>query len=464
MEGFRLKIGLEIHAQLRVRGKLFSAEPSGDGAPNEHISPWSTGQPGVLPVFNPACLAPALRAAAALKFTVANSLEFDRKHYFYADLPKGYQISQNRNPLGISGELFFLDQEEKPQTLRLRSLLLEEDSGKSIHFPAENHSRLDFNRAGMALLEIVSEPDLTSGADAALAARALRDYLQALAVCNGQMEAGEFRVDVNLSVHSNDVHGPRVEIKNLNSFRHIRRAIQYEAARHASLIRQGEMPRAGTYTWLDDEGKTHFLREKPGYYWLPEPDFLPIRLSQHIHSENSVPSPTRQLWELSQTIGMEPAKRVGSAPAGLRTLFERIQSSIGPERAFSWMVFVQQHEVNGEDLAEKIEFLEAAQRDHRLSGEHEAQQSLLEWLKVPELSGSEWLKNHETRTRFSDAELHQLAAKILSANADLVRQYHAGKLGLFGFFMGEMMKTVQGAVAPGRIKSILQSELNKAQK
>lgn len=290
-------IGLEVHCQLQTEAKLFSPEPATSGAaPNTHVDPVSLGHPGTLPVLNERALELALRLGLATDCQIARRSAFARKHYFYPDLPKGYQITQHDDPLCYDGRLEIALGEDRAgtngsaeavrtRTVGLRRVHLEEDAGKSIHDRERGASLLDFNRCGVPLVEVVTEPDLRAPYEARLFLKELRQLARYLRVCDGHMETGALRCDANISLRrrGGPPHGAKVELKNLNSFRHVERALAYEVARQERVLESGGPVAPETRRWDARAQETRVLRTKetaPDYRYFPEPDLPPLTIGE----------------------------------------------------------------------------------------------------------------------------------------------------------------------------------------
>ncbi|MCA9600467.1 MAG: Asp-tRNA(Asn)/Glu-tRNA(Gln) amidotransferase subunit GatB, partial [Myxococcales bacterium] len=269
-------IGLEVHAQLLTASKLFSSASASYGAPpNTNISPLCLALPGALPVPNREAIRLAVRAAVALELTVQRESRFDRKHYFYPDLPKGYQISQYDRPVALEGGLE-VESESGPRRIRIQRIHLEEDAAKNLHDTGSRNTQVDFNRAGVPLIEIVSHPDLRSAAEAESYLRRLREVLMFAGVNDGNLEEGSFRCDANVSIRpvGQEKFGTRVELKNINSFRFVRKAIEHEIARQEAVLGGGGAVVQETRTWVDAQGKTLPMRGKEeahDYRYFPDP-------------------------------------------------------------------------------------------------------------------------------------------------------------------------------------------------
>ncbi|MEO0473487.1 MAG: Asp-tRNA(Asn)/Glu-tRNA(Gln) amidotransferase subunit GatB, partial [Bacteroidota bacterium] len=279
-------IGLEIHIQLQTRSKMFATEAFSFGQPPNHcVSPISLAHPGALPSINQAAVSHAIRLGLALGCTISEQCFFDRKNYFYPDLPKGYQISQDQQPICIGGKLAIRDKDGSYRDIRIHHIHIEEDAGKSVHDQDPENSLIDLNRAGVGLLELVTEPDLRTPEEAAAFMSEIRTLVRYLEVCDGDMEKGSLRCDANVSVMKKEAteFGPRVEIKNMNSFNFITKAAHYEIGRQIDELEDGGSIQQETRLWDTVRERTQPMREKEtadDYRYFPEPDLLPLHISQ----------------------------------------------------------------------------------------------------------------------------------------------------------------------------------------
>ncbi|MEX1298397.1 MAG: Asp-tRNA(Asn)/Glu-tRNA(Gln) amidotransferase subunit GatB, partial [Desulfotignum sp.] len=283
---FEPVIGLEVHAQLKTDTKIFCACPTTFGnEPNANTCPVCTGMPGVLPVLNKKAVTFAIRAALATHCTIAEQSRFDRKNYFYPDLPKGYQISQYAAPIAEHGRLEIETGQTGVRTIGITRIHMEEDAGKLIHDPVRGKSLVDLNRTGVPLIEIVSEPDMHTPAEAGAYLRKLHAILKYIDVCDGNMEQGSFRCDANISLRprGQDAFGTRTELKNLNSFRHVEKAIQYEIDRQTFILEKGDAVIQETRLWDPEKNRTVSMRGKEeahDYRYFPDPDLVPLMVDK----------------------------------------------------------------------------------------------------------------------------------------------------------------------------------------
>ena len=285
MMSYQVVIGVEVHAQLRTQSKLFCSCGTAFGlSPNSQTCPVCLGLPGTLPVLNRVAVDMAIRVGLALNCSIRTDNHFARKNYFYPDLPKGYQISQYEAPICENGWLE-IQPSDGVQRIRIRRAHLEEDAGKNVHLPGSSDSRVDLNRTGTPLLEIVTEPDMHSAEDVDAYLKSLRDILMYLDVCDGNMEQGNLRCEPNISLRATaaDPFGTKVELKNINSFRFVRDAIEYEVTRQAKILADGGTIQQETRLWDEVQGQTVVMRSKEeahDYRYFPDPDLLPLHLEQ----------------------------------------------------------------------------------------------------------------------------------------------------------------------------------------
>ncbi len=468
-------IGLEVHAQLKTRSKLFSPCPVAGGstadlAPNTFVDEVILALPGTLPVPNAEAIRLAVRLGLALGSTIDRRSQFSRKHYFYPDLPKGYQISQYEDPICRGGTVpVFLD--GALRTFALRRIHLEEDAGKTIHDPRRNESRVDLNRAGVALLEIVSEPVLASSEEAIAYLKALHRLVVWLGVCDGDMEAGNFRCDANVSVRRpGEPLGTRTEIKNVNSFRFVGLAIDAEIKRQIELLERGGSVVQETRGWDEGSGQTRALRGKEDahdYRYFPDPDLLVIDVAESlIHAEE------RALPELPHLRQRRFVDALGLSPYDAEVLtqdkvradyFEAVAARVEPKLAANWLINdllgalsksgldLVQSPVLPETLAALIAHLTAGTLSSRMA--KDALQALLQGADL-----ERWVAEHGGQVSDS-AALVQVIEPILDKNAAQVADFLGGKDKLFGFFVGQAMKALGGKANPEELQRILRERL-----
>jgi aspartyl-tRNA(Asn)/glutamyl-tRNA(Gln) amidotransferase subunit B len=485
--GYEAVIGLEVHAQLLTRTKQFCACRTSFGAdPNTNVCPVCLGLPGALPVLNREAVEMAVRTALALGCTIRETSVFARKNYFYPDLPKGYQISQYDQPFSEGGALDIPLAEDPGRSKRvgITRVHLEEDAGKNLHGMAEapGKSVIDLNRAGTPLIEIVGEPDLRGPEEAVAYLKRLRDVLVALEVNDGNLEEGSFRCDVNISVRkvgSREL-GTRVEIKNVNSFRHIHRAIEHEFARLVACVEAGETFRQHTRQWNDAEGRTVFLREKEGsddYRYFPEPDLPPLVLDpawvdQLRSGLPELPEARRRRFVGALGLTAYDAEVLTSHPK-IGDYFEAVlQTRPGDagwaKRAANFVMNevladVRVHGLRAElpVSADQVVELLAMVDAQTISGKQAKQ--VYGAIRGTGRSPSDYVRAEGIAQVSDSSALEALCRSLLDANPKQVASYQAGKTGVMGFFVGQVMKETKGSANPALVNEILQRLLAEPQ-
>lgn len=467
---FEPVIGLEVHAQLLTRTKAFCAcATSFGGEPNTSVCPVCLGLPGTLPVLNGEAVRMAVRAALALGLTVHEKSIFARKSYFYPDLPKGYQISQFDEPLSTDGELEIQVGDAPPKKAGIARIHMEEDAGKNLH-GVGGGSAVDLNRAGTPLIEIVGAPDLRSAAEAADYLRRLRDVLMALGVNDGNLEEGSFRCDANVSIRpkGTEKFGTRCEIKNVNSFRFVEKAISYEIARQAAIVSSGGEVKSETRGWNEAEGKTFSLRSKEeaqDYRYFPDPDLPPLVIDRaFIERERErlpeLPEARRRRfvseWKLSPyaanvltghpKIGdfFEEAVKAHGEPVKVANFVQnevlRDVKLAGLEASFP---------VTAESVAELLKLVDGG----TISGKQakDVYAEMVTTKKAPKDIVAE-----KGMAQITDASaLEEICRNIVEQNPKQVEAYRKGKTGLLGFFVGQAMKETKGSASPAVVNEIL---------
>lgn len=478
-------IGLEVHAQVISRAKLFSgAATAFGGEPNSQVAFVDAALPGMLPVLNGECVRQAVRSGLALGAKINLFSRFDRKNYFYADLPQGYQITQFRYPI-VGEALIEVEMEDgDPITVGLERIHLEQDAGKSIHDLSPTRSYVDLNRAGVALMEIVSKPDMRSPAEAAAYFSTLRATLRAIGSCDGNMQEGSMRADVNVSVrHPGDPFGTRCEMKNLNSIRFIQQAIAYEAERQIGILESGGHIAQETRLFDPDRGETRSLRSKenaPDYRYFPEPDLPPVLLTDAFVEEcrkslPELPKARRARYmealhlnsytahvltaDIDQSDWFEAllkatAEKQGKAPADVA------------EKAANWMTGELFAALNKSDTAIADSPISPAQgaellalmADGTLSGPL-AKQVFEIMLKTGENPGA-IAEEHGLKQVSDTGAIEKIIADICAAQAAKVEDYRQGKTKLFGYFVGQVMKATKGKANPQVVNDLLKKALD----
>lgn len=471
--GYEPIIGLEIHAQLKTKTKMFSMDSTNfDAGDNENTSPVSVGMPGALPVINKEAIEFAIRAGLALGCDIRKKSVFSRKNYFYPDLPKGYQISQYDLPICEKGSIeFTLDGEKKK--INITRAHLEEDAGKSTH--QGDYTLINLNRSGIPLLEIVSEPDLRSGKEASEYARTIRQILRYIDVCDGNLEEGSLRCDCNVSVRKvgTEKFGTRVEIKNINSFRFVEKAIEFEIERQIDAIERGEKIVQETRLYDPDKNRTFTMRTKEDaqdYRYFPEPDLLPVILTDEklkkVKAE--LPElPQQKLARFQTEYGLPfYDSEILTAERSLAEYFETaVKNSNNPKGASNWVMTELLRELNDAKLtienspisAENLGKLVGLIDKGVISGKI-AKTIFAEMWKSS--TPPEQIIKEKGLTQITDPKaIGVVIDDLIAKNPGPVAEYRAGKTKLMGFFVGQAMKATQGQANPEILNQVLLEKL-----
>jgi len=474
-------IGLEIHAQLLTKSKLFCGCSTAYGQPpNTQTCPVCLGLPGALPVLNREAVFMALKFALAVGATVNQFSEFSRKHYFYPDLPKGYQITQYEHPIATGGEIIFITAEGK-KAVPLERMNLEEDAGKSIHdgLPdSDKRSSLDFNRCGVPLLEIVGRPEIRSPEEAVEFLSALRTLLLYLEICDGNMEEGSLRCDANISIRlrGSEQLGVKTEIKNLNSFRFLHKALEYEAHRQVEALERGQVIHQETRLFDPAENKTFPMRSKEeahDYRYFPEPDLPPLILEREMveAAKRSLPElPHEKIERLmaAYNLPLYDAKILASSRP-LADYFEQAAKAChSPKSVSHWILrevlrvlkerdeSITQFPISPQLLAELVNLVESKKVTMAAAKEI----VFPEMLRQPR--SPEAIVEEKGLSRvFEETELEAIIDRVLEKNPGPVNQYKQGKTQVLGFFVGQVRRETRGLADPQLIEALLRAKLNK---
>ena len=472
---WEIVIGLETHAQLSTASKIFSGASTAFGAaPNTQASAVDLALPGVLPVLNRGAVERAIRFGLAVGGAIAPRSVFARKNYFYPDLPKGYQISQYELPVVSGGEVaIVVDGEER--RVRLTRAHLEEDAGKSLHEDFHGMSGIDLNRAGTPLLEIVTEPDMRSAKEAVAYAKALHSLVRWIGICDGNMQEGSFRCDANVSVRRPGAPlGTRCEIKNLNSFRFLEKAIEFEARRQAELIEDGGTVRQETRLWDPQKGETRPMRSKEDahdYRYFPDPDLLPLAITPA-----SIEAVRATLPELPAAMRARFVEAYGLPPADATTLtasraladfYEAVVRHAGgePRACANWVLgelsaLLNRLEVEADASPVGPAALAGLVRrvlDGTVSGK--AAKDVFAAMAAGEGEADAIIEAKGLRQVSDAGAIEALVGQVLAANAKLVEDYRAGKEKAFNALVGQVMKASQGKANPAQASAILKAKL-----
>lgn len=486
-------IGLEVHAQVMSNSKLFSGASTAFGAdPNAQVSFIDAGFPGMLPVINEVCVHQAVRTGLGLNAQINAVSVFDRKNYFYPDLPQGYQISQFKDPIVGEGYLDIdLDEEGHTKRIGITRVHLEQDAGKSIHDQNPTKSYIDLNRSGVALMEIVTEPDMRSAEEAKAFVRKLRALLRCLKTCDGNMEQGSLRADVNVSLRRpGEDFGTRTETKNLNSVRFIGQAIEYEVRRQLALLEQGEDITQETRLFDPTKGETRSMRSKEeahDYRYFPEPDLPPLKVDASLidHLRATLPElPDEKKQRFMASFGLKPYEAgvlasdeaaaayyeaALSATSGWAPKSEEGSLSAEAQEAArltaNWMLAelfallnkdslsIDASRISADCLGELVDLIQKGTISGRIAKDifPEMWETGARPAKIVAEKGLEQVSD--------DGPIRACIAEIIEANSDKVEQYRDGKTKLFGFFVGQVMKAMAGKANPQLVNDLLKETL-----
>ncbi len=475
--GWEVVIGLEVHAQLATRSKIFSGASTAYGAePNTQACLVDLGYPGVLPVLNKEVVHMATMFGLAVNATVAPRSVFARKNYFYPDLPKGYQISQFELPIVEHGELHVVDDEGNEKRIGITRAHLEEDAGKSIHEGLDRSSGIDLNRAGTPLLEIVSEPELSSAKEAVAYMRKIHTIVRYLGISDGNMQEGSFRCDANVSVRpqGQEALGTRAEIKNLNSFRFVERAINFEIERQIDLIEDGGKIVQETRLYDSDKDETRSMRSKEeshDYRYFPDPDLLPVEISAEY-----IETVRQQLPELPDAKQHRFVEQYGLKPddAGLLTASRALAdfyelaaaaTEAKPQLVANWVIGDLSGALNRDGLEIVDSKVSAAAlagmltriHDNTISGKIAKQ--VFEAMWDGEGDADAVIESKGLKQITDSSAIEAAVDAVIAANPGQVAEYKGGKDKLIGFFVGQVMQATKGQANPGQVNQILKDKL-----
>ena len=477
---WELVIGLEVHAQVISQSKLFSgASAAFGGAPNAHVSLVDAAMPGMLPVINEECVHQAVRTGFGLNAQINRYSVFDRKNYFYADLPQGYQISQYKQPIIGEGWIDIEPEENGKPTGEVRRigierLHLEQDAGKSMHDQHPSKSYIDLNRSGVALMEIVSKPEMRSAEEAGAYIKKLRTIVRYLGTCDGNMEEGSLRCDVNLSVRpvGEEKLGTRTETKNVNSVRNVMLAIEYEARRQIEELEVGRAIVQETRLWDPGRGETRSMRSKEeahDYRYFPDPDLLPLKLTEALigELEAALPElPDAKRARFIDQYGLSTYDAaVLSAERARADYFEAVAKGRDAKLAANWVIVellgvlnkadkdIDDSPVSAKALGELVGLI----ADNTISGRI-AKDVFAAMVDTGE-SPAAIVEAKGLKQVTDTGAIEAMIDEVLAKNEDKVTQYRSGKDKLFGFFVGQVMKASGGKANPGAVNEILKAKL-----
>ena len=475
--GWEVVIGLEIHAQLATRSKIFSGASTAYGAePNTQACLVDLGYPGVLPVLNAEAVRMAAKFGLAVNATVARRSVFARKNYFYPDLPKGYQISQYELPIVENGELFIRDEEGSEKRIGITRAHLEEDAGKSVHAGFDKSSGIDLNRAGTPLLEIVSEPDLRSAKEAVAYMRKIHSIVRYLGISDGNMQEGSFRCDANVSVRprGEEKLGTRAELKNLNSFRFVERAINYEVERQIDLIEDGGEVVQETRLYDSDKDETRSMRSKEeanDYRYFPDPDLLPVEIDDaYIDAvRQTLPElpDAKQHRFVEEYAIRESDAEILTVSRVLADYFEAVaaKSEATAQIAANWItgdllailnkegIDIGESRIGADALAGLLDRI----ADNTISGK--IAKEVFEAMWAGEGDADQVIESRGLKQITDSGAIEEIVDAVIAANPGQAREYRSGKEKLLGYFVGQVMKETGGKANPGQVNQILKEKL-----
>jgi len=475
MMEWEVVIGLETHVQLKTQSKIFSGSSIVfGGAPNTQANVVDLAFPGVLPVLNQEAVSCAIKFGLAINAEISPRSVFARKNYFYPDLPKGYQISQYELPVVGKGELTILvgDQEK---TVRITRAHLEEDAGKSVHDAYENMSGIDLNRAGTPLLEIVTEPDMRSAAEAVAYARKLHELVQWIDICDGNMQEGSFRCDVNVSVRrkGSDKLGTRREIKNLNSFRFMQQAIEYETRWQIETLEDGGTIQQATVLFNPDTGETRAMRSKEeanDYRYFPDPDLLPLAISEQDRDAikaqmPELPQAMKARFEQEYGLSAYDAGALTASRAIANYFTSAVKNGADTKLAANWVMGSISAKLNEEDKDISQAPVSAAQltgllkriSDNTIS--NKIAREVFDAMWADEGEADAIIEKKGLRQVTDSGAIEAMIDEVLAANTAMVEEFKAGKEKAFNALVGQAMKASKGKANPAQMNEILRKKL-----
>ena len=472
---YEVVIGLEVHAQVLSESKLFSASPTKFGSePNTQVSLVDAAFPGMLPVINEFCIKQAIKTGIGLNAKINNRSIFDRKNYFYADLPQGYQISQYKNPIVGEGSVT-LDMPEGEKKIGIERLHLEQDAGKSIHDIDPKNTLVDLNRSGVALMEIVSKPDLRSLDEVNAFIKKLRSIMRYLGTCDGNMQEGSLRADVNVSVRKKGVSelGTRCEIKNVNSIKFMQMAIDYEANRQVDVLEEGSSVDQETRLFDTKKNETRSMRTKEDahdYRYFPDPDLLPLELNDEFIEDikKDIPElPDEKKKRFIEKFKLSPYEaNILVSDIETSKYFEDVSIKSDIKLATNWItgelfallndknIEITESPISSENLAKLINLI----KDGTISGK--IAKTVFEIMADGDKDPEKIIEEKGLKQLSDPKELERIIDKVISDNPKNVGAYKSGKDKLFGFFVGQVMKQSNGKANPQLVNEILKKKLS----
>ena len=473
-EKWEVIIGLEVHAQVLSKSKLFSSSPTKFGAePNTQVSLVDSAFPGMLPVINQFCIEQSVKTGLGLKAKINLNSVFDRKNYFYADLPQGYQISQYKNPIVGEGEVI-LDMPYGTKKVGIERLHLEQDAGKSIHDMDPDSTFVDLNRSGVALMEIVSKPDLRSPEEVNAYIKKLRSIMRYLGTCDGNMQEGSLRADVNVSVRKvgEKKFGTRCEIKNVNSIRFMQMAIEYESKRQVELLERNKQIDQETRLYDTKKNTTRSMRTKEDahdYRYFPDPDLLPLNLKQSLIDKlrkelPELPDEKKKRFIKEHNLSAYEANILVSEKE-ISDYYEEVIKGCDKKLAINWIIgdlfavlnkknlSISQSPVSARNLSSLIKMITSGKISGKIA------KDVFEKMQDKNKNPQQTVEKEGLIQQSDPKKLEKIIAEVLSKNQDKVAQYKSGKGKLFGYFVGEVMKVSKGKANPQLVNEILKTKL-----
>lgn len=469
-------IGLEVHVELATRTKIFCGCSTAFGAaPNTQTCPVCTGMPGSLPVLNKQVLENAIAVGLATNCDITRYAKFDRKNYFYPDNPQNYQISQLYLPICRNGGVEIETEDGKVKTVGIHEIHMEEDAGKLIHDEWEDCSLVDYNRSGVPLIEIVSEPDMRSAEEVIAYLEKLRMLIQYLGASDCKLQEGSMRADVNLSVREvgAEKFGTRTEMKNLNSFRAISRAIEGERERQIDLIESGEKVVQETRRWDDNKGESYAMRSKEDaqdYRYFPDPDLVPIHVSDEMLEEIKAKQPefrTEKMKRYKEEFGIPDYDiEIITGSKRLADLFEEtVALGSQPKKVSNWLMvetmrLMKEKEMDAEDLCfspENLAKLIALTDSKAINGT--VAKEVFEIMFEKDIDPEKYVEEHGLKTVNDEGALRKVVEEVIASNPQSVEDYRNGKEKAIGFLVGQTMKAMKGKADPGAVNKLLKELL-----
>ncbi len=471
---YEVVIGLEVHAQVLSESKLFSTSPTKFGSePNTQVSLVDAAFPGMLPVINEFCIKQAIKTGIGLNAKINNKSIFDRKNYFYADLPQGYQISQYKDPIVGEGTVV-LDLASGSKTIGIERLHLEQDAGKSIHDIDPKNTLVDLNRSGVALMEIVSKPDLRSPEEVNVYIKKLRSIMRYLGTCDGNMQEGSLRADVNVSVRKQgeDKYGTRCEIKNVNSIKFMQMAIEHEANRQVDILEEGGKIDQETRLFDTKKNETRSMRSKEDahdYRYFPDPDLLPLEFNDEYVEiiKKEIPElPDQKKSRFIEKFNLSPYEaNILVSDLDISKYFEAVIENSDVKLSSNWItgelfallneknLEITESPISAKNLSNLINLI----KDGTISGK--IAKTVFEMMAEEDKNPIEIVKEKGLKQQSDPKELEKLIEKVINDNQDKVKEYKSGKEKLFGFFVGQAMKVSGGKANPQLVNDILKKKL-----